>query len=110
MNVLTAVKDRDAVIREVLSAAKLSHLWTSAGPSAEAIRIREAVTNSDATRTWVLLAFDLFNGTGNLTVNQLFDTLDGRELATCLSLLMRLALGSEGVRSIVGGSDGEPVN
>lgn len=112
MNVLAAVKNRDAVIREVLSAANLAGLWTAQGPSPEALRIRDDASRADAaTRTWVLLAFDLYSGTGNLSVNQLFDTLGERELITAISFLMRFAIGREGVQAIASDSDdGESIN
>lgn len=114
---LQAIKDRNAVILEVLAAGHLSHLWTPEGPTPEAIRIRESAGEGvdPSVHTWVLLAFALFNGTGDLTVSRLMETLDGPSLLIALSLLMRVALGTPGVESILesGGEDpegGAPVN
>lgn len=105
---LGAIKDRNAVILEVLAAGHVSHLWTSEGPTPEALRIRDSGEGvSPAIHTWVLLAFALFNGTGGLTVTRLFDTLERSPLLIALSLLMRVAMGTPGIESLLesGGED-----
>lgn len=108
---LDAIRDRNAVIVEVLAAGHVSHLWTLDGPTAEALRVRESGCEgvAPAVHTWVLLAFELFNGTGGLTVSRLFDTLERPQLLIALSLLMRVAMGTSGVESILesGGEDPE---
>ena len=107
---LEAIKDRNAVIRELLAAGKVSHLWTGEGPSPEALRIRDSSGEgvSPAVHTWVLLAFEAFNGTGQLTVSRMFDTLEETDLLIALSLLMRLSMGTPGLDSILEGGDEDP--
>jgi|GEM_PF-2933609 len=108
---LQAIKDRNAVIIEVLAAGHVSRLWTPEGPTPEALRIRDSGGEGvePSVHTWVLLAFELFNGTGALTVSRLMDTLEGPPLLIALSLLMRVAMGTPGVESILqsGGEDPE---
>ena len=108
---LGAIKDRNAVILEVLAAGHVSHLWALEGPTPEAIRIRESAGEGvePSVHTWVLLAFALFNGTGSLTVARMFDTLTPHQLAIALSLLIRVAMGTPGLESILesGGEDPE---
>ena len=107
---LEAIKDRNAVIRELLAAGKVSHLWTGEGPSPEALRIRDSSGEgvSPGVHTWVLLAFEVFNGTGQLTVSRMFDTLEETDLLIALSLLMRLSMGTPGLESILEGGDEDP--
>lgn len=107
---LEAIKDRNAVIRELLAAGKVSHLWTLEGPTPEALRIRDLGGEgvSHAVHTWVLLAFEVFNGTGQLTVSRMFDTLEETELLIALSLLMRLSMGTPGLEAILEGGDEDP--
>lgn len=64
---LNAIKDRNAVVIEVLKAGKLEHLWTTSGPTLEAMRIRDEAGQGVAAEThaWVCLGFDLFNGSGH---------------------------------------------
>ena len=73
---LNAVKDRNAIILGVLEVPKLQHLWTATGPTPEALRIRDTggASVEPAVLTWVQLAFDLFNATGE-TLNRMFDSL-----------------------------------
>lgn len=107
---LAAIKDRNAVILEVLAAGHVSHLWALEGPTAEAVRIRdtkgEGVTPE--VHTWVLLAFELFNGTGELTISRMFDTLHETQLLIALSLLMRVSMGTPGLESILESGGEEP--
>lgn len=86
---LEAIKDRNAVIPELLAAGKVSHLWTGEGPSPEALRIRDSSGEgvSPGVHTWVLLAFEVFSGTGQLTISRMFDTLEETDLLIALSLL-----------------------
>lgn len=108
---LGAIKDRNAVILEVLAAGHVSHLWTLEGPTPEAVRIRDSAGEGvePSVHTWVLLAFELFNGTGGLTVSRLMETLEAPPLLIALSLLMRIAVGTPGLESILesGGEDPE---
>ena len=107
---LEAIKDRNAVIRELLGAGKVSHLWTGEGPSPEALRIRDSSGEgvSPGVHTWVLLAFEVFNGTGQLTISRMFDTLEETDLLIALGLLMRLSMGTPGLESILEGGDEDP--
>ena len=58
--------------------------------------------------TWVLLAFDLFNATGELMLNRMFDTLERDRLAIAFTLLIRVAYGEEGLNVIIENGGGEP--
>lgn len=106
---LTGVRDVNGVVRAVLEAAALQHLWTQTGPTAEALGIRDGrLLVADDTRTWVLLAFALFNGTGGLTVTHLFETLNESQLPIALSLMLRVAMGPRGLESILDGGGEDP--
>ena len=106
---LNAVRDRNAIILGVLEVPKLQHLWTADGPTPEALRIRDTggVSVEPAVLTWVLLAFDLFNATGELTLNQMFDSLERDHLAIAFTLLIRVAYGEHGLNSIIENGGGE---
>ena len=108
---LNAVRDRNAIILGVLEVPKLQPLWTADGPTPEALRIRDTggARVEPAVLTWVLLAFDLFNATGELTLNRMFDTLERDHLAIAFTLLIRVAYGEHGLNSIIeNGGGGEP--
>ncbi|MDP3151446.1 MAG: hypothetical protein Q8N23_02170 [Archangium sp.] len=107
---LNAVKDRNAIIIGVLEVPKLQHLWTANGPTPEALRIRDSggAIVEPAVLTWMLLAFDLFNATGELTLNRMFDSLERDHLAIAFTLLIRVAYGEEGLNSIIENGGGEP--
>lgn len=106
---LDAVRDRNAVVLQVLTAGQLEHLWTATGPTLEALRIRDEQGRgvSPETHVWVALAFELFNGTGGLTVSRLLETLEGPKAVIALTLLIRVAMGEPGIQSILesGGED-----
>ncbi len=57
---------------------------------------------------WVLLAFDLFNATGELTRKRMFDSLERDHLAIAFTPLIRVAYGEEGLNSIIANGGGEP--
>lgn len=107
---LNAVKNRNAIIFGVLEVPKLQHLWTAEGPTPQALRIRDTASANvePAVLTWVLLAFDLFNATGELTLNRMFDTLDRDHLAIAFTLLIRVAFGQDGLSSIIENGGGDP--
>ena len=75
----------------------------------EALRIRDTggATVEPAVLTWVLLAFDLFNETGELTLNRMFDSLERDHLAIAFTLLIRVAYGEHGLNSIIENGGGE---
>jgi hypothetical protein len=106
---LNAVKDRNAIILGVLEVPKLQYLWTSNGPAPEALRIRDSggASVEPAMLTWVLLAFDLFDATGELTLNRMFDSLQRDHLTIAFTLLIRVACGEEGLNSIIANGGGE---
>ncbi len=98
---LNAVRDRNAIILGVLEVPKLQHLWTADGPTPAALRIRDT-SGADVdptTLTWVLLAFDLFNATGALTLNRMFDSLMN-QIEIWFSILSRRLLGRSSFASL----------
>lgn len=114
---LEGVRKQNEVIIEVLQAAKLGHLWTKDGPTPVARAIRDGGGEGleEAKRVWVLLAWELYDGSGKLPVARLMDTLDETQLPIALSMLLRVAMGQPGLESILesGGADpegGAPVN
>lgn len=90
---LTGVHELNAFLVEVLETGGAGHLWTGAGPTPEARAVRDGGAAADeATRTWVLLAWALYDGSGGLTVARLFETLSETRLPIALSLLLRAAM------------------
>lgn len=108
---LSPIKERNAVVIEVLKAGKLEHLWTTTGPTLEAVRVRDEAGQgvTPEVHVWVCLAFELFNGTGGLTISRMFDVLTSPDLVSAFSFCCRAAMGTHGLESILdsGGSDPE---
>jgi hypothetical protein len=80
-------------IRALLRRVRLEHLWTESGPTKSACRLLEggcgAMSHGEA--VMLRVAFDLWNGRGKATVDELLSVLDGQNLASVGSLLVELS-------------------
>jgi len=75
-------------------------LWyvTSAEPTDAAVAVRDGRTLlSHGERLMALAAWDLWNGTGNVRIVDLVDTLDPRNLKTLAGALRAIANGPEAI-------------
>jgi ABC-type glutathione transport system ATPase component len=84
---------RGAAIQRLLAPHHgLAGLWTPAGPTDFAVELLEAGGGhlSGGERVLLRAAFDLWNGAGHVTVDELLSTLDATNLrAVCAAMLAR---------------------
>jgi hypothetical protein len=105
---LDSYKDKNAIVVALLQAADLAHLWSSSGPTLEALRLRDDTGAEEARRAWIRLAFELYDGSSQLTVAQLFATLPGPQLTVALTRLIGVSMGPQAVQMMLEGA-GEDV-
>jgi len=98
---LDSLKDKNAVVVAILQSAELAHLWSSSGPTAEAVRLRDDVGADEAKRAWVRLAFELYDGSAQLTVAQLFATMPAPQLTVALTRLLGVSMGPQAVQMML---------
>lgn len=86
-------RDRCAAVQRLLAAHHgLTGLWTATGPTDFAVELLEAGGGylSSGERLLLRAAFDLWNGHGKVTVDELLSTLDAPTLrAVCAAMLAR---------------------
>jgi hypothetical protein len=76
--------------RALLASVRLARLWTTDGPTPEALALLEANGGplSSGERIMVLAAFALWNGSGELRLAEVVATLDRERMAALCSLLI----------------------
>ena len=82
-------KQQCVVIRRLLTATHLERLWTNEGPTDEACQLLESKGGPMSHGEIVMLkvAFDLWNGTGNATVDDLVVVLDDDNLRAVMAAI-----------------------
>lgn len=84
-------KARNEAIRRMLEALPtMARLWDGRGPTAEAVELIAAGGGplSSGERVMLKAAFDLWNGTGRCTIDELLSTLDSRRLRAVTTALL----------------------
>jgi hypothetical protein len=83
------------VCRAFCSRARLSELWTSEGPTAQAMSLleRDGGPLSSGERMVLLVAWSIWNGSGHLSLSDVLHQLDGISLAMLGKLLLAAAQG-----------------
>lgn len=86
---------RAAVARALLGLVRLERLWTSSGPTDEALELLAAGGGplSGGQALMLRVAFDAWNGEGGAPLGEILGRLDNRNLAAVGELVMALAMG-----------------
>lgn len=81
-----------AKILEFLQPAGLAHYWTSDGPTPEACALLDAGIGALSHGEQIVLrvAFDLWNGSGKATVDDLVTVLDQKNLNAALTAILEV--------------------
>lgn len=105
---LENLRNKNAVILGLLAHGKCEAFWTVHGPTQEALQRRDDANDASSARTWVRLAFSLYDGSGGLQVAELMERLEQHELVIALSTLVRIGVGDVGVESVLSTSGQDP--
>jgi hypothetical protein len=94
--------------RALLAQARLERFWTSAGPTREALELLEADGGalSSGERVMLLGAFAIWNGSGDVRLAEIIDTLDVRWARPLCSLVISAKHGPDHVDSWLEVHDG----
>lgn len=81
--------------RALLKRVRLERLWTETGPTAEASELLKTRGGplSSGEALMVLIAFDLWNGHGNVSLGRMLDVLDGDHMVAVCTLLIAVTRG-----------------